>query len=388
MSSLTRYILRQATGPILVFTVVLTLLVWLTQSLQMLDLLINRQQSAGTYATMTLYVLPSLLTVILPFALFCACLYTLNRLSGDSELIVMTSAGLSPWAMAKPMLIIGGIATVLNLMLNLYLMPAGYREMKDKVYEIRSDIASNMVRDGQFTNPLDGLTVYTQSRLGNDELRNVIIHDNRNRDEPKTYLAKQGKFTKLVQEQGDQPEPALKLIEGNVQQMDANGNLTVLYFKSYFLKISEFAGPAPSVQRDLTERFLHELLSPDLTNKWNFRNRDRLNAEGHNRLAAPLYNIAFVLIALTAMTMGSFSRRGYGGRIALALVAGLIVRLAGFGIQSLAAKNPSLVVYQYLVPAFVIFGCTYLLTDMKRITEDYLTKQKLRLLNLRRARET
>ena len=136
MSSLTKYILRQAAGPIIMFTVVLTVLVWLTQSLQMLDLLINRQQSAGTYAAMTIYVMPSLLTIILPFALFCACLYTLNRLSGDSELIVMSSAGVSPWAMAKPMLIIGGIATVINLLLNLYLMPAGYRQMKDKVYEI------------------------------------------------------------------------------------------------------------------------------------------------------------------------------------------------------------------------------------------------------------
>ena len=337
---------------------------------------------------MTLYVMPSLLTIILPFAVFCASLYTLNRLSGDSELIVMTSAGLSPWSMARPMLIIGGIATVLNLMLNLYLMPAGYREMKDKVYEIRADIATNMIRDGQFTNPLDGLTVYTQTRVGNDELKNVIIHDNRNRDKPKTYLAKQGKFTRFVEEPGSTPQPRLELKQGNIQEMDSNGNLTVLYFESYPLDISQFAGPAPSVQRDLTERYLHELLAPDLTNKWNFRNRNRLNAEGHNRLAAPAYNLVFVLIALTAMTMGSFSRRGYGGRIAIALVVGLLVRLAGFGIQSLAAKNPSLVVYQYLLPAFVIFGCTYLLTDMKRVTEEYFAKHKLRLPAFGRAKET
>ena len=364
MTGLTRYILKQATWPLIMFTAVLTLLVWLTQSLQMLDLLINRQQSGGTFFLMTLYVMPSLLTVILPFALFCASLYALQRLSTDSELVVMGAAGVSPWAIAKPMLILALIAAAINMMLNLYLMPAGYRQMKDRVFEIRTDIASNMIRDGQFTNPVKGLTIFNRVTTKDGTFKSLLIHDNRDKLKPKTYLAKEGRFE-------NRPEGLmLMLIDGSSQEVDDNGNLTILEFERNPIDISQFSDSKQTQQRELTERYLHELLWPDLNDKWDFKNRTRLYAEGHNRLASPAYNIAFVLIALCAMTLGGFNRRGYAGRIAVALAIGLVVRLAGFGVQSLASKVNAFVVYQYLLPSFVIFGCIYLLMDMKRVSEE------------------
>ena len=347
MTGLTRYILKQATWPLIMFTAVLTLLVWLTQSLQMLDLVINRQQSGGTFFLMTLYVMPSLLTVILPFALFCASLYVLQRLSTDSELVVMGAAGVSPWAIAKPMLILALIATIINIMLNLYLMPAGYRQMKDRVFEIRTDIASNMIRDGQFTNPVDGLTIFNRVTTKDGTFKSLLIHDNRDKLRPKTYLAKEGRFE-------NRPEGLkLMLMDGSSQEIDGNGNLTILEFKRNPLDISQFSGSKTTRQKELTERYLHELLWPDLNDKWDFKNRARLYAEGHNRLASPAYNIAFVLIALCAMTLGGFNRRGYAGRIAVALAIGLVVRLAGFGVQSLASQANAFVVYQYLLPALL-----------------------------------
>ena len=42
MNSLARYIFRQLAGPLFVVTLTLTGVVWLTQSLRFLDLIINR----------------------------------------------------------------------------------------------------------------------------------------------------------------------------------------------------------------------------------------------------------------------------------------------------------------------------------------------------------
>ncbi|MBL9098659.1 MAG: LptF/LptG family permease, partial [Alphaproteobacteria bacterium] len=114
MSGISSYIFRQIGGPLLFFTFVLTGVVWLSQSLRMLDLVINQSQSALTYLYLTLLALPQLMALILPFALFCAVLYSLNRLYVESELVVIWAAGFSRWAVAGPVLIIAVAATVIG----------------------------------------------------------------------------------------------------------------------------------------------------------------------------------------------------------------------------------------------------------------------------------
>src|SRR3546814_1793196 len=126
---LTRYIFWQTAGPFLMATAVLTGIIWLTQALKMLDLLITQGQTLATFFHLSLLALPSAVNTVLPIALFCALLYTLNKLISDSELVVMFTAGVSRWAVAVPLMILVAITVSVVLFLNLYLMPAGMREI-------------------------------------------------------------------------------------------------------------------------------------------------------------------------------------------------------------------------------------------------------------------
>ena len=60
---LQRYILRQLAGPFVFFLLSLTGVIWLTQSLRFVDLIINKGLSAGYFAQLTLLVLPGVLTI-------------------------------------------------------------------------------------------------------------------------------------------------------------------------------------------------------------------------------------------------------------------------------------------------------------------------------------
>ncbi len=353
---LTKYILRQMVWPLLIFTAGLSLMFWLAESLDMLDLIINRGQSATTFLLLTLYVFPGLLVIIIPFALFCAALFALHRLSTDSELTVMWSAGVSNWSVSAPVLSVAAVAAAVTLLLNLYLMPAGHRAMREKVYQIRADIVSVMIRNGSFTNPSKGLTVYNRTTGPDGELYNLLIHDNRERSRPTTYLAEVGSFLRT-------PEgPRLLMGNGNIQRVSGDGELSFLYFDKYTFDLSEFTGPQKRAGlMDATERYLHELLSSDMSDGLNQKKLGSLLAEGHNRLASPLYNFAFVLIALCAILMGGFNRRNNLSRLGIAMAIGLPLRLFGFGLQSLAADMPELVVCEYLLPLFVILVCCFLL---------------------------
>jgi lipopolysaccharide export system permease protein len=93
---LERYILRIAFGAFLACLIGLTATIWITQALRELDLLTSKGQTILVFLTVTGLSLPTLITVISPVALFIATIYTLNKLNGDSELIVMSAAGMPP----------------------------------------------------------------------------------------------------------------------------------------------------------------------------------------------------------------------------------------------------------------------------------------------------
>ena len=79
--------------------------IWLSQSLRLLDLVINRGQSAPTFVYLTFLILPGLLVIILPLAYFFGTLYGLHKLNADSELLVMQASGFSRVQLVTPVLI-------------------------------------------------------------------------------------------------------------------------------------------------------------------------------------------------------------------------------------------------------------------------------------------
>ncbi len=360
MRILSSYIFRQTALPFLFFTVMLTMVVWLTQSLKMLDLIINGGQSLLTFFHLVILVLPSLLTVILPIALFCGVLYGLHRFYSDSETVVMWSAGMGPWSLVTPVIVLALGVALLNYALGLYLMPAGYRAMKDRIYEIRSDLAAAFIREGQFTTKIDGLTVYISSAPTRGDLKGILVHDNRDPSRPRTYMAERGLFLRT-------PEgPRLVMNEGQVQEMaERNGNLQALRFTNTILDLGQFEGTSNGRNsRDLSERYLHELFNPEAEQRKKKKKLQRFIAEGHNRLAAPLYNFAFALIAYLAVVGGTFSRRGYSMRVFYAMAAVIGLRLVGFSVQSAASETAILNIGQYLLPVAATAVCIMMIAQV------------------------
>jgi lipopolysaccharide export system permease protein len=138
--------------------------------------------------------------------------------------------------------------------------------------------------------------------------------------------------------------------QGANQEFSKAGTLEFLSFDQYVLDLKPLMPPDRPIIYKLSDRWLHELFFPDLRGAWERANWAKMLAEGHSRIADPLYNLAFVALALCAVIGGSFSRMGYGTRIGVAACAAVVVRVAGLVAQSAAAASPALNVLQYVVP--------------------------------------
>ena len=156
----TSYILAQLAMTTTTIAVALVSVIWLTQSLRFLDFIINRGLSVLSFLKVTLLLLPSIMTAIIPVAVLCAVIYTFNRLTIDRELVVMRSAGIGPWGLARPVITLGILATALGYLLTLWLSPAGFREFKDEQAVLRSDFQHLLLRKGAFNTLIPGFTVY------------------------------------------------------------------------------------------------------------------------------------------------------------------------------------------------------------------------------------
>ncbi|MCE9648285.1 MAG: LptF/LptG family permease [Parvibaculum sp.] len=349
---LTRYIFWQSAGPFLMATGVLTGIIWLTQALKMLDLLITQGQTLVTFFQLSLLALPSAVNTVLPIALFCALLYKLNNLITDSLLVLMFSAGVSRWAVALPVMMLAAVTVVIVLVLNLYLMPAGMRELRAKLFEIRGDIATSLVREGAFTNPVSGLTVYVRSRTPEGGIRGILVHDERVPGLPVTYMAETGELVRS-------PEGArLVMYNGNIERVSrvANKNqslVSLLYFDKYTYDLSQYGTSQPVTEYEARERYMGELFSPASNDIYGQQFKQRLRAEGHDRLVAALYPIMFAMIALACLLPAPFNRRGYTMRIAIGATAAVIARVIGFGLINVAASQPAAIPLIYLLPLAV-----------------------------------
>ena len=345
MPRLSWYILGQLLGPVALLTFMMTSVIWLITCLPLLDLVINRGQSAPTFLYLTLLLLPSLLLIILPIAFFFAALFTLNRLSGDSELVVMASAGYSLRQLAAPLLVAAAIVMAVTYACALYFLPASQRALNAKKFDIRADIGAALLNEGEFETPAKGLTVFIRRLESDGHIRGILVHDSREPDRPLTYVATNGVLAQTA------AGARLIMFNGTIEQSGKSGaQLTILHFRSYSINLDQFASRSRIALRATSERFLPELLWPTETQGLTPRIRNSWKAAAHDRLSQPLYCLAFALIALAAVTRGRRRRGGHALRLTFAALAAAAVRIAGYGVAGAAKNQPALLALFYVVP--------------------------------------
>jgi lipopolysaccharide export system permease protein len=271
----------------------------------------------------------------------------LNRLQTEQELVVCFAGGMSRWRVISPVVRLAMLAAIVSLAINLWASPLCARAYREELYKVRTDLASTLVQAGQFTQPSKGLTVYASEVQNHDTLKNLFVDEQDMDGKENTFSAREG----VIAQRNGQPVIIMK--HGSNQSPSKNG-LNYVVFDEYIFDLTPFLPKTETVHYKASDRYLHELFFPDMTQPWERANRLKLYAEAHARLAEPLYNIALVVLALGAVLGGGFSRLGYGKRIVTAVAVAAVARIAGFGVQAVADDQVWLNLLQYAVPLAAI----------------------------------
>jgi lipopolysaccharide export system permease protein len=353
ITRLDRYMFRQLAVALIAVTGGLTALIWLTQSLRFVELVINHGLSIWVFLGLTGLLIPSFIAVILPITCFVIVQFVYQRLAGDRELTVMRAAGLSPFALSRPALAVALLAMGVGFALNLWLVPASLTAFREYQWEIRNRMAAFLLQEGVFNQVSDDMTVYVRSRDADGTLRGILVDDERDKNAPATILAERGRLI-------DGPSgPRVVLFNGSRQQIDRqNGRLDMLTFGQNAVDLSQTTQNEGARLRDMSEVSLGDLLDPHPENAQDI---PKWIAEGHKRLASPLTGVSYAMVALVSVLTGTFRRHGSLVRPLAAILSVVGLLALGLAIGNLAARDNTLLPLVWLHAALPGLICAWIL---------------------------
>jgi lipopolysaccharide export system permease protein len=335
MGSVGQYIFRTTFGAFLLVLISLTSVIWLTNALREVDLMTNRGQTILVFLGITTFALPQIIIVVAPIALMIAIIFSLNKLASDSELIVMNGSGFSPWALLRPFAAVG-LITALGLgLLSSYLGPKYMRELRGFVTSVRADLLSTVIQPGRFATLERGFTFHIRERGTDGQLRGIFVDDRRDPKDHVNILAEQGKIEKSA------AGTFLALGAGTMQRHPADqADPMIVQFDSNKLDLSQFAGGSSASLLSPRERYAWELLTVSADDPLYKREPMDFIVEFVDRMATPIYPIAFAMLAFAFLGPPRTTRQGAGFLLFATIASSALLRIMGYAAVVMGVKHP------------------------------------------------
>ena len=176
---------------------------------------------------LSFYLIPNIITTIIPFIIIFGLLLCFNKLNKDNELIAILSLGLGLNPFKNTLIFFSLIIVSSFTILNFYLAPKVYEQYKIQEYELRNTLDFNNMSFSNFLN-LNRTTILDFKKEKN-EYQNIIISF---KDEKENIVyAKSGNIFSKNNKYNFQLTNGFKI------SIDKNKQIEKLEFQNYILKI-------------------------------------------------------------------------------------------------------------------------------------------------------
>jgi len=339
-----RYVLSQLLALFGFFSLVLILVYWINRAVILFDQLIADGQSATVFLEFTALTLPSVIRIALPLAAFAAAVYVTNRMSTDSELTVVQATGYSPFRLARPVLYFGLIvATMMSLLMHV-LIPLSSARLAERESEIAQNLGARLLTEGQFIEPIDGVTFYIREITPEGELRDIFLSDIRADNEEVTYTAARA----FLVSANDTTQ--LVMINGMVQTLRTDDRrLFTTSFEDFAYNIDDLITVSRSPRLRAQHLGTWDLLNPtpEIIAETR-RSAAELISRGHDRFSQSLLGAVAAMLGFAALMVGGYSRFGVWRQIVAAIFLIILVKAFESVGLNLARGDPRLWFATYL----------------------------------------
>ncbi|SMG30227.1 lipopolysaccharide export system permease protein [Paracoccus sp. J56] len=359
MPRIDRYILSQFMTLFGFFALVLVSVYWINRAVSLFEQLISDGQTALVVLEFTALTLPLVISVVLPIAAFAASAYGTNRLASESELVAMQATGMSPWRLARPVLVFGVLVGLMVALLVHAVVPMARGRLADRQAEIAQNVTAQFLRAGAFQYPVKGVTLYIRDIAADGRLMDFFLEDARDPNNQATYTATEALLVRT------DAGPRLVMMRGMVQNLrrsDGRQSLSVTRFSELAYDLGTLIDTGGSRRRDLRAYSTLRLLDPDpellaATGA----TPDKALAEAHERLSKPFQAPVAALLGFAMLLLGGFSRFGVWRQVIWAVIALIAVQFLATAAENQVAGNAARWPLIYVSPLLGALICVVVL---------------------------
>lgn len=299
-NTLQRYAVVSLLTAFAVITTILSGIVWLSQSMRILDLIVNRGISFIDFFKVAIMMLPSLLFFLLPITYLLAVVYLVYKIRQDRELVILKSIGLSDKNIITPIFMVGCVIALFGWFNSIYLMPVSHAKFKDMNDYFQNEYATLLLQEKTF-NTQGKLTVYLDSKNKDGTLNGVFISDAREEGKQRIISAAHGKV------KATESGPVFELSHGTQQETDVYTNkVSMLSFDRYIFNIKKLPVGHANRPRSPVELTVPEIIRNMPSNP---EDRKTYYAALHQRLTWPFFILSLPLLAAIVLVGAKYQRR-------------------------------------------------------------------------------
>ena len=169
----------------------LSIIVWIIQSVNYLDLVTEDGHSLQVYAYYSILNLPKIISRILLFVLFISVCLVIINYERRNEIIIFWINGISKIQFINNVIKFSIVFLIIQLFFALFLVP--YTQDKAKSFVRNSDIGylKNIIKEKNFFDGVKNLTIFVNKKE-EDKIYDVFIKDNQKADSTQTIYASEG----------------------------------------------------------------------------------------------------------------------------------------------------------------------------------------------------
>jgi lipopolysaccharide export system permease protein len=373
------YILRRVFQMFLTALLPVLGIIWTTQALQRVNLVTDTGQSIGAFLQLATLILPTIIPLVLPFALVIGITQTLTTMNNDSELTVIEAAGGSRSIIVRPIMMLSVALGLFSFAVDNFVEPVVRQAARQMIATAHADLLSSVVQENTFRKVADGLYVQVASRRNNGVLGGIFVADSRNPGYELIYYAREGAV--------DEKSSALVMRDGEVHRKLPDGGVSIIKFDSYAFDLTDLTKMAGAATIRAQDRSLGYLLAPDVTEENYKKNPGAYDAELHRRFTEWTFPILFGLIALVVSSDARSHREARLHPMVRALLITLVLRWATFYVANNAEDSRLFIPLMYAIPLATAAVTIRQLASNRRLSmavswSDQLTERFDRLRSL------
>jgi lipopolysaccharide export system permease protein len=359
MTILQSYILRRVVQMFLSALLPVLGIIWTTQALQRINLVTDTGQSIGAFVQLATLILPTVIPLVLPFALAIGITQALATMNNDSELTVIESAGGSRGIILRPVLGLALAVSAMSFTVDNFLEPVVRQQVRQMIASANADLLSSVVQENTFRKIADGLYIQIGGRRGGGVLTGIFVGDSRDPNVEFVYYAREGAV--------DEASSALVMKDGEVHRKLPDGGVSIIKFDSYAFDLTEMTRKVGAATLRAQDQDLFALIHPDPDDS-NYQKRPQTYvAELNRRLTEWTFPLIFALIALVVSSDARSHREARLHPTATALLLMLLFRWMTFYAANSAEESMLFVPLMYLIPILTTALCIRHLSSNRRL---------------------